>query len=160
MDGQTERVNQCVEAYFRSMVFQEPKQWAHLLSLAELWYNTYYHQSIKMSPFEALYHYPPPMIGELALPDTMCEAARFIVLEKDRMLKQLQQNMQVAQDYKKFYAHKLRLDRQFDVGAMVYLKIQPYRQNAFGLRGSLKLRSKYYGPYKILHKVRHVAYKL
>ena len=43
---------------------------------------------------------------------------------------------------------------------MAYLKIQPYRQNAFGLRGSLKLRSKYYGPYKIIQKVGELAYKL
>ena len=44
--------------------------------------------------------------------------------------------------------------------AMVYLKIQPYRQNAFGLRGSLKHRSKYYGPFKILESVGKIAYRL
>lgn len=33
-------------------------------------------------------------------------------------------------------------------------------QNAFGLRGSLKLRSKYYGPYKVLAQVGKIAYKL
>ena len=43
---------------------------------------------------------------------------------------------------------------------MVYIKIQQYRQNAFGLRGSLKLRSKYYGPYKVLQCVGDLSYKL
>jgi hypothetical protein len=43
---------------------------------------------------------------------------------------------------------------------MVYLHIQPYMQNAFGIRGSMKLRSKYYGMYKILERIGKVAYKL
>ena len=35
-----------------------------------------------------------------------------------------------------------------------------YRKNAFGLRGSLKLRSTFYGPYRILEKIGEVSYKL
>lgn len=38
--------------------------------------------------------------------------------------------------------------------------MQPYRQNAFGLTGSLKLRSKFYGPFKVLDKIGRRAYKL
>ena len=34
-DGQTERVNQCLEMYLRCMVHDDPKQWKSLLSLAE-----------------------------------------------------------------------------------------------------------------------------
>jgi transposase InsO family protein len=58
-DGQTERVNQCLEAYLCCMVFQEPKKWAAWLSLAEWWYNTTYHTALKVSPFQALYGFPP-----------------------------------------------------------------------------------------------------
>ena len=43
---------------------------------------------------------------------------------------------------------------------MVYLKLQPYRQAAFGIRGSLKVRSKFYGPFKVIEKVGKVAYRL
>ena len=43
---------------------------------------------------------------------------------------------------------------------MVYLKMQPYRETALGLRNSLKLTSKWYGPYKVLKKVGNLAYKL
>jgi transposase InsO family protein len=67
-DGQTERVNQCLESYLRCMVFQEPKKWAAWLALAEWWYNTSHHTAIKMSPFQALYGFPPPMINEISLP--------------------------------------------------------------------------------------------
>jgi hypothetical protein len=43
---------------------------------------------------------------------------------------------------------------------MVYLKLQPYRISTFGLHSSLKLQSKYYGPFRVLSIVGSVAYKL
>lgn len=39
-DGQTERVNQCIESYLRRLSSIEPKKWAQHLSMAEYWYNT------------------------------------------------------------------------------------------------------------------------
>jgi hypothetical protein len=38
--------------------------------------------------------------------------------------------------------------------------MQPYRETALGLRNSLKLTSKYYGPFRVLATVGRVAYKL
>lgn len=61
-DGQTERINQCLENYLRSMAFDQQKKWARWLSLAEWWYNTNYHSSLKTTPFQALYGYPPPQL--------------------------------------------------------------------------------------------------
>jgi hypothetical protein len=159
-DGQTERVNQCLEAYLRSMVFQEPKQWTKWLATAEWWYNTSYHSSLKMTPFEALYHYPPPMVGEFDHTQAVCPAAYLTVAAREHMMQQLKDNLLSAQNRMKVYADQRRTDRHYDVGDMVYLRIQPYRQNAFGLRGSLKLRSKYYGPFKIEERVGEVAYRL
>ena len=34
-DGQTERVNQCLENYLRNMAFLQPQKWHHWLALAE-----------------------------------------------------------------------------------------------------------------------------
>lgn len=53
-----------------------------------------------------------------------------------------------------------RTERNFEVGELVYLKMQPYRETALGLRNSLKLTSKFYGPFRIIKKVDRVAYKL
>jgi hypothetical protein len=142
------------------MVFQEPKNWAKWLPMAEWWYNTSYHSSLKMTPFEALYQYAPDMIGESALTPDMCPTSTKTVVERDQHLATLKRNLLQAQHRMKQYADKLRIERSFEINDMVYLKIQPYRQNAFGLRGSLKLRSKYYGPFKIIERVGELAYRL
>jgi hypothetical protein len=53
--GQTERVNQILEAMLRACVLEFPQKWDECLPLAEFSYNNSYQESIKMAPFEALY---------------------------------------------------------------------------------------------------------
>jgi hypothetical protein len=43
---------------------------------------------------------------------------------------------------------------------MVYLKMQPHREHALGSGNSLKLASKWYGPFKVIQTVGNRAYKL
>jgi hypothetical protein len=43
---------------------------------------------------------------------------------------------------------------------MVFLKLQPFRHNAFGIHQNLKLTTRYYGSFKILEKIGPFAYKL
>jgi hypothetical protein len=159
-DGQTERVNQCLEQYLRSMAFKEPQKWADWLPAAEWWYNTAYHTAIKKSPFEALYGYKPPQIGEIAIPCDVSDEAEISLQAQEEMMKSLQQNLQVAQTRMKKFADLNRTERMFNVGDLVYLKMQPYREAALGLRNSLKLTSKFYGPFRIIQKIGPVAYKL
>jgi hypothetical protein len=54
-DGQTERVNQIIKDMFRAYVLTDGPKWDKHLPLAEFSYNNSYQESIKMSPFEALY---------------------------------------------------------------------------------------------------------
>ena len=61
-DGQTERVNQCLEQYLRCAVHDHPHKWRQWLALAEFWYNTTYHTALDCSPFKILYGYTPPVM--------------------------------------------------------------------------------------------------
>jgi hypothetical protein len=58
-DGQTERLNQCLEAFLRCSVHSCPKQWSKWLSVAEFWYNTSHQTAIGLTPFQALYGHSP-----------------------------------------------------------------------------------------------------
>ncbi|XP_042952257.1 uncharacterized protein LOC122289342 [Carya illinoinensis] len=62
-DGQTEVVNRCLEQYLRCFVHTTPKRWEAFLSWAKFSYNTSFHSSIQMTPFEALYGRPPPVLN-------------------------------------------------------------------------------------------------
>jgi transposase InsO family protein len=158
-DGQTKRVNQCLKNYLRCMTFLEPKKWSSWLPLAEWWYNTNYHISLQNIPFEALYGYPPPMISEIMVPSLESPIVDFLQQKQD-MLIRLKQNLAQAQSRIKKYANKNRSKREFKVGDMVYLKLQPFRYHAFGLHQSLKLTTKFYGPFRVLKKIGSAAYKL
>ena len=69
-DGQTERVNQCLEMYLRCVVHHTPHKWKSWLSLAELWYNTSWHSSLGCSLFRALYGHDPNMGATPVLTET------------------------------------------------------------------------------------------
>jgi hypothetical protein len=58
-DGQTERVNQCLETFLRCFVHTCPSRWVRWLPLAEYWYNTSTHSALGRTPFEVLYGHPP-----------------------------------------------------------------------------------------------------
>jgi hypothetical protein len=126
-DGQTERVNQCLENYLHCMTFAEPKKWLSWLSLAEFWYNTSFHTSLQLTPFQALYGFPPPLISELSIPGPEDLDAIEFLSAKQQMLEQLKLNLHREQARMKRDADLQRTERTFSPGDMVYLKIEPYR---------------------------------
>jgi hypothetical protein len=54
-DGQMEQVNQIIKDMLRACVLTDGPNWNKHLPLAGFSYNNSYQESIKMSPFEALY---------------------------------------------------------------------------------------------------------
>lgn len=159
-DGQTERVNQCVEMYLRCAVQDSPRTWKAWLSLAELWYNSSYHTSLNCSPFQALYGYEPNVGAVPLVPSNTTTSIVNVVETREHQLEALKVNLARAQNRMKLLADKKCTDFHFAMGDKVLLKLQPYTQSSVANRPYPKLAKKYFGPYTVLAQVGNVAYKL
>ena len=93
-----------------------PHSWASWLYLVEFCFNTSYHSSTKMSPFEALYGFSPPKVldyvpslARVAVVDTVLHD-RFVLLDL------LKQNLVAAQAQMKAQVDLHWSARFFQVG--------------------------------------------
>jgi len=95
-DGQTERLNQCLETYLRCMVQSCPTKWAQWIPLAEFWYNSTYHSAHGLTPFQALYGHKPRHFGITV--DDACTVSDLNqwLQERQIMLEHIKQNLQRA----------------------------------------------------------------
>jgi transposase InsO family protein len=159
-DGQTERVNQCLETYLRCFAHTCPSKWPQWIPLAEYWYNTSPHSSLGRSPFEVLYGFPPRHFGVVPPAATPVSDLNAWLEDRTLMLSVVQQHLSRAQNRMKRQADKNRSERSFSVGDWVFLKMQPYVQSSLARRANQKLAFRFFGPYKILARVGAVAYKL
>jgi hypothetical protein len=159
-DGQSERVNQCLEMYLRCAVNSQPTKWKSWLALAEYWYNTTYHAVLGCTPFRVLYGYDAPMLALPRLINIEDPDVTTWVKERSAFSAMLKEQLARAQLRMKQYADKGRTPREFQVGELVLLKLQPYAQKTVVNRPCPKLSFKFFGPYKIIARVGAVAYKL
>jgi transposase InsO family protein len=159
-DGQTERVNQCLETFLRSSVHACPSKWLSWLLVAEYWYNTSFHSSLGRTPFDVLYGRFPRHLGlEISDASTQLDLQTWLQ-QRELMVKLIRQNMLRAQQRMKAQADKGRTEREFKEGGMVYLKLQLYVQSSVARHANHKLSFKFFGPYMALQRVGKVAYKL
>ncbi|GJW38191.1 ty3-gypsy retrotransposon protein [Tanacetum coccineum] len=159
-DGQTEVLNRCLETYLRCFTLDAPTSWFQWLPLAQYWYNTSFHSSLGMSPYQALFNQTPPMYIHYQAKDSSNHSVDSALQQRESTVQLLKDNLLKAQNRMKVQADKHRSERVFQVGDWVFLKLQPYRQQSLHARAFHKLAAKYYGPYKIVARVGEVAYKL
>lgn len=159
-DGQTERVNQCLETFLRCFVHACPHQWSQWLSVAQFWYNSSPHSATGRSPFELLYGCQPRQFG--ISPDAVISSTDLDVWLQERhlMSELVRQHLERAKLRMKRQADKRRSEREFAVGDWVFLKLQPYVQSSVAPRAHQKLAFKFFGPFRVVQRVGAVAYKL
>nr|GFC34393.1 putative reverse transcriptase domain-containing protein [Tanacetum cinerariifolium] len=82
-----------------------------------------------------------------------------IVQETTEKIVQIKQGIQAARDRQKSSADLKRKPIEFQVRDKVMLKVSPWKWVVrFGKRG--KLNPRYVGPFKVIARVRSIAYKL
>lgn len=124
-DGQTKVVNKCLESFLRCMCSEKPKEWSMWLPLAEWWYNTNFHTSIQLTPYEVVYNQPPPLHLPY-LPGEISEVAVDRSLQKrEQMIYMIKFFLKRAQDRMKSQADHRRTDKTFEIGSWVWLKLHP-----------------------------------
>nr|GEX34176.1 putative reverse transcriptase domain-containing protein [Tanacetum cinerariifolium] len=135
-DRQSKRTIQTLEDMMCACVIDFRKGLVNHLPLAKFSYNNSYHANIKAVPFEALY-------GQTFHSHII----------------QIKKRIQAVRDRQKSYGDLKHKPMEFHVRDRVLLKVLPWKGVVcFGKRGKLNLR--YVGPFKVLEKVKSIAYKL
>ncbi|GJS48943.1 putative reverse transcriptase domain-containing protein [Tanacetum coccineum] len=158
-DGQSERIIQTLEDMMSACVIDFGGSWDTHIPLAEFSYNNSYHLSIECTPFEALYGRKcrsPVLwvkIGEIWLigPELVQEKTDKVVLIKERL--------KAARDRLKSYADNRRKYLEFEVCDQVLLKASPWK-GVVRFGKNCKLVPRYLGPFEIIERISHVAYRL
>jgi hypothetical protein len=134
-------------------------KWDKHLPLAEFSYNNSYEESIKMSPFEALYRRPCRTPLSWSESDKRVIFGPDIMTEAEEKVKQIQANILPGQYRQKSYADRRRSPFEFEVGGHVYLQVFLMKGvRRFGFKG--KLAPCYIGPYPILDKYGPTSYQV
>jgi hypothetical protein len=122
-----------------------------VLHLGEHCYNTTFHMSIGMTPFQALYGYDAPTLVDLVFEESRAPKAKDWIIESQEILKLFKENLQMMKNRQKISADRHRIERIFEVEYLVFLRLQPYRQSSLKKSGAKKLKPIFYGPYRIMH---------
>nr|GEX38947.1 putative reverse transcriptase domain-containing protein [Tanacetum cinerariifolium] len=128
-----------------------------ILSVAA-WNYCCYHATIKAALFEALYGRKcrsPVCWAEVG--DAQLIGPELIYDTTEKIF-QIKQRIEAARDRQKSYANVRRKPFEFQVGDRVMLKVSPWKGIIhFGKQG--KLNPRYIRPFKVLAKVRTIAYR-
>lgn len=131
----------------------------HLSPIIELTYNSSYHSSIGMEPFEALYG------RRCRTPLCWHESRESVVLgpelirETTEKVKLIREKMKASQSRQKSYHDKCRKDLEFSASDHVFLRVTPVTGVGRYLK-SKKLTPRFIGLYQILDRVGKVAYRV
>lgn len=152
-DGHTEVTNRALGNTVRSVCADKSKKWDNALPQVEFAYNNAVHSAIGKSPFSLVYTSVPNHVVDLVkLPK-----AHGVSVDAQHMAKkeEVRDKLEKTNARYKAAADKHRRAKVFEEGdyVMVYL-----RKERFLVESYNKLKTRKYGPYKILKKINDNAY--
>jgi len=154
--GQTEWLNQAIEAYLRTFVSREQNDWVHLLPIAEFAYNNSTTTGNGMSPFYANYGFHPTAINPAStepLNPASKVYAHWIHTVHDESRKELKD----VQERMRWYTDPTRKEPPaYQVGDLVMLNGCNIKKRC----PSRKLDHKNHGPFQIKKIVSPLAIRL
>ncbi|MCI15589.1 hypothetical protein A2U01_0036727, partial [Trifolium medium] len=92
--------------------------------------------------------------------DTRVEAVQRELQDRDEAIRQLREQLLKAQNRMKAQADTHRIERSFEIGEWVFVKLRAHRQQSVVTRIHAKLAARYFGPYPVIARVGAVAYRL
>src|SRR5258707_15734975 len=155
-DGQTEHVNQEIEAYLQVFVSHQQDDWANWLLLAEFAYNNKVHTATHWTPFE-LDTRQHPHLGVEPTRTSTIEAADTFAQQLDHAQEEVKAALeQAADDMKRYYDQNCQVAPEYKVGDKAWLSLQNYSSN----HPMKKLDHKWASPFTITKVISPATIKL
>ncbi len=155
-DGQTERQNSMMEAYFRVFVNWEQDNWERLLPMAEFAYNNTKNASTGYTPFELNCGYHPRVSFEEDVNlRSRSRSANELAEELRELMEVCCQNLLHAQKLQKRANDKGVKSRSYAQGKKVWLNSKYIKTTK-----NKKLEGKFFGSFQVFYAVRKQTYKL
>ena len=157
IDGQTERMNQELEQYFRFFIEHRQKDWPEWLAVAEFVVNNKVHTVTKVSPFMANYRKELRIEGDIRRKGKVENATEFVERMK-KVYEKAETALKKTQEKMKRYADRRRKEiENWKKGDQVLLSTKDL---VFKERPTKKLMERYVGPYMIEEVVSSNTVKL
>jgi hypothetical protein len=155
-DGQTERMNQTIEAYLRSFVNHEMDDWRELLPMAEFAYNNSVTTATGKSPFYANYGFHPALSNP-AEQGPVNPTSQAYAHWMHTVHEETRKSLEAARERTRKYADQHRKEAPtFQTGDLVMLD----GRNIQTRRPSRKLDHKLHGPFQVEKVISPTAVKL
>ena len=84
--------------------------------MVEFWFNTNFHTSTKLTPFKALFGYPPSRLLDYIPGTTKVDSVDVHLRTRQQLLSLLKQNLLATQERMKLNADRHRTEREFTEG--------------------------------------------
>ncbi|OMJ10286.1 Transposon Tf2-6 polyprotein [Smittium culicis] len=161
-NGMTERFNRTLKSMIKAYCTDDQANWDEYLDMHVLAYRTAKHETLGISPFEALYGRQPRLPANSLKPTNPNIPINVLSYERklEAKLKPIRvtinNNNEIAKDAMRLRYNARHRATKYEIGDFILLK----RQTADGLNSTLRLSTAYTGPFRIIRKIRRVSYQL